>query len=314
MPSLPNRYMLLSPDDWVLLYLLNDISSKYGYIHGQKELTKECKFHLLKFKGRRVLMVAPGTEHTFLSKAIDSFKENYRLVSIFRKLLYKWQNRRFKICNEDDLLTGEPPKKLITLRVNSEKTLYQFEAMTLLRDMAHRLLSQSYLFPKYLMPRNPFTNCEMTMPQFYSILIQIRKAGHSHWVLEGLASTQYDIEKFKEHFGATVRKHIILSEFKKPSAETLDLVHSFIEIQHEKNDEIFHPSMYSWALEHHLYHPRIRSWMSLCKDYYIIIYTDGNGKDYTKEILRITTAARRLCIFESEDLIHQYKNSNNDDI
>ena len=314
MPSLPNRYMLRGIEDWVLLYLLNDISSKYGYINGQKELTKECKFHLLQFKGRRVLMVAPGTENTFLMKAIDIFKENYRLVTLFRKLLYKWQNRRFKICNEDDLLTGEPPKKLITLRVNSERTLYQFEAMTILRDMAHRLLSQSYLFPKYLMPRNPFTNCEMTITQFYSILIQIRRAGHTHWVLEALSSSQYDIEKFKEYFGATVRKHIILSEFKKPSAETLDLVHSFIDMQYEKNHMMFNPNMYSWALEHHLYHQRIRSWMTLCKDYYIIIYTDGNGKDSTKEILRITTAGRRLCMFESDDLMNLYKNSNDDNI
>jgi len=305
----PNHYMLKRPDNWVLLYLLNDISSKYGYIQGVKELTKECKSHLLKFRSRRVLMVPPGTENTFLMKAIDTFKENYRLVNVFRKLLYRWMNRRFKICNDTDLLTCEPPKNLITLRVNSEKTLYQFEATTILRDMVERLLSQSYLFPKYLIPRNPFTNCEMTLNQFFSVLRQLRKAGRSHWVLEGLASTHYDIEKFKEHFGATVKKHIILSEFKTPSADTLDLVHGFIEIQHEKNEEAFHSDLYKWALEQNVHHHRIRSWMNLCKDYYLMVYTDGNGKDYAKEILRISTAARRLCIYDSDDLNALYMDS-----
>jgi hypothetical protein len=308
-PPQPNHYMLKPPDNWVLLYLLNDISSKYGYIQGVKELTKECKSHLLKFRSRRVLMVPPGTENTFLMKAIDTFKENYRLVNVFRKLLYRWMNRRFKICNDTDLLTCEPPKNLITLRVNSEKTLYQFEATTILRDMVERLLSQSYLFPKYLIPRNPFTNCEMTLNQFFSVLRQLRKAGHSHWVLEGLASTQYDIEKFKEYFGATVKKHIILSEFKTPSADTLDLVHGFIEIQHEKNEEAFQSDLYKWALEQNVHHRRIRSWMNLCKDYYIMVYTDGNGKDYAKEILRISTAARSLCIYDSDDLNALYRDS-----
>jgi hypothetical protein len=307
--AIPNRFMLLVPNDWVLLYLLNDISSKYGYIQGLKELTKESTFQILHFRNRRVLMVPPGTETIFLTKAINHFKENYRLVNVFRKLLYRWMNRRFKICNDTDLLTCEPPKNLITLRVNSEKTLYQFEATTILRDMVERLLSHSYLFPKYLMPRNPFTNCEMKLNQFYSVLMQLRKAGHSHWVLEGLASTHYDIEKFKEHFGATVRKHIILTEFKTPSADTLDLVHSFIEIQHEKNEEVFHSDLYRWALEHNLRHHRIRSWVNLCKDYYIMVYTDGSGKEYAKEILRINTASRRLCIYDSEELTTLYEDS-----
>jgi len=308
---LPNRQMLKRTDNWVMQHLLNDISSRQRYMAGVDEITKEMKFQVLKFVNRRVLMVPPGTEIDFLLKTRDAFQENYQLVTKFRKLLYRWINRRFKITNEDDLLTCEPPKKLITLRVNSEKSIYHFEASTILRDMIQRILAQGYMFPKYQMPRNPFTNCEMTLTQFYSVMGQLRGAGYSHWALEGLAASQYNIEKFKEKFGATVRKHIILSEFKHPSEDTLDIIHSFIESHFDKNDESFPANMYMWALENCIYHRRITTWINLCKDYYLIVYTDGNGKDYVKEIERINTSAARLCAFESDELIQLYKKSGN---
>jgi hypothetical protein len=308
---LPNRQMLKHTDNWVMLYLLNDISSRQRYIAGIDEITKEMKFHVLKLVNRRVLMVPPGTEMDFLLKTRDAFQENYQLVTKFRKLLYRWMNRRFKVSNEDDLLTCEPPKKLITLRVNSEKSIYQFEATTILRDMIQRILAQGYMFPKYQMPRNPFTNCQLTLTQFYSVIKQLRVTGYTHWALEALAASQYNIEKFKERFGATVRKHIILSEFKHPSEDTLDIIHTFIDSQFDRNDESFPANMYAWALENCIDHRRITTWINLCKDYYLILYTDGNGKDYTKEIERINTSAAKLCAFESDELIQLYKKSGN---
>jgi len=40
-----------------------------------------------------------------------------------------------------------------------------------------------------------------------------------------------------------------------------------------------------------------------------MVYTDGNGKEYAKEILRINTASRRLCIYDSEELNTLYEDS-----
>ena len=40
-----------------------------------------------------------------------------------------------------------------------------------------------------------------------------------------------------------------------------------------------------------------------------MVYTDGNGKEYAKEILRISTAARSLCIYDSDDLNALYRDS-----
>ena len=304
-----NRKMLKSPDDWVLGHLLNEISGKHRYIPAMRELVREGKLQNTKLPDKRVLMVPPGTENKFLTNAMDHMKENYRLVGIFRKLLYYWMERKFKVSNEEDLLTGEAPKHLVTLRVNSERSIYQFEATTLMRDMVERLLSHSYLFPKLLMPRNPFTNCELTQVQFFSVMTQLRKAGYTHWLLEGLASCRYELDEFKERFVSAIKKHIILAEFKKPGADTLDLIQTFIEDQHNKNFELFNRSLYSWALTHQISHIRMRTWINLCKDYYLMIYTDGSGKEYRTESARIDTLAKQMCEYESPDLLALYKKS-----
>lgn len=301
--------MLKTPEDWVLAHLLNDISGKHRYIPAMRELVREGKLHDMKNSDHRVLMIPSGTEKQFITNAMDYMKDNYRLVGIFRRLLYRWMERKFKVSNEEDLLTGEAPKHLVTLRVNTERSIYQFEATTLMRDMVERLLSHSYLFPKLLMPRNPFTNCELTQVQFFSVMAQLRKAGHTHWLLEGLASCRYELHDFKERFVSAIKKHIILAEFKKPGTETLDLIHNFIEDHHNKNFELFNRSLYSWALTHQLTHIRIRTWMNLCRDYYIMIYTDGSGKEYKAESARIDAVAKQMCEYDSPDLLTLYKRS-----
>lgn len=304
-----NRNMLKTPENWVMAHLLNDISAKHRYIPAMRELVREGKLQNTKLPDKRVLMVPPGTENKFLMNAMDYMKDNYGLVGIFRKLLYRWIERKFKVSNEEDLLTGEAPKNLVTLRVNAERSIYKFEASTLMRDMVERLLSHSYLFPKLLMPRNPFTNCPLTQVQFFSVMEQMRKAGYTHWLLEGLASCRYEPDEFKERFVSAIKKHIILAEFKKPGADTLDLIQTFIEDHHNKNFEVYNRNLYSWALTHALHHIRMRTWINLCKDYYIMIYTDGNGKEYRAESLRIDTLAKQMCEYDSPDLMVLYKKS-----
>jgi hypothetical protein len=146
----------------------------------------------------------------------------------------------------------------------------------------------------------------MTENQFYSVVKQLRKAGMSHWVLEALFDSRYNLEKFKEKFGVLIRKEIIEREFKKPSGEVQYVIQDFIEAHHGTNNKKFTPYLYRWAVTNLQNHTRIKAWIQLCKDYHMLLYTDGNGKEYTAERNRIDTVAKRLCDGNISELMDLY--------
>jgi hypothetical protein len=271
------------------------MGSDISHVQLLSKLDADIRSYKVKAPLRRILFVPQGTEIKFLENAVEHVKKNQKLVNTFRPFLTRWLRRRFKNGNEEDLMTGEAPVYPVTLSVWSQRTNYMFEPTTILRDIVERLLSHSYLFPKYLMPRNPYTNCIMSENEFRCVMDQLRRAGHSHWALEGLLASGYDADTFKGRFGSTVKNHIFTKEFKNPSADTQDVIYDFIDSHHTKNNQTFSNHLYKWGLANQQNHPRIRAWIQLCRDYHMILYTDGNGKNYTAETERINKFAAQLC-------------------
>jgi hypothetical protein len=100
--------------------------------------------------------------------------------------------------------------------------------------------------------------------------------------------------QFKEKFGGIMKKEIILREYIKPGADTLDIVYDFIASHFDKIGKPFYGPLYRWGLASARNNLRIRAWMNLSKDYHLIIYTDGGGKKYDEERKRIDDAAKNL--------------------
>jgi len=294
-PVMGKSWLLVTPDNWLMSYYIHQLGNEKTPLQLLRTLRSILADHRKNLPTKQQLFVTAGTEVSFLVHLIKHVIEHQRLVNVFRCLARRWLRSRFKLGNEEDLLTGEVPKKPISLYVWPERTIYMFEANTILRDMAGRLLTQEYLFGKYLMPRNPYTNCIMTYNQFLSVMYQLRKQGYSHWALEGLLLTQYNREAFIQKFGATIKKDIILREFKKPGVDVLERIFDFIEGQYMEHDKLFYKAMYRWALIHLTKNIYIRKWIDLCKDHYLIIYTDGDGKSYKEETKRINMVAQSLC-------------------
>jgi hypothetical protein len=255
----------------------------------------------------------PGSQQQILagiSQAIQHVRANQRRLMAFRALAHKWLlKRRFKAGNEEDLVTGEIPKKPVTLTIWSERRTYTFEATTIRRDMLERLLQHSYLFPKYLVPRNPYTNCEMSQEQFSSIISQLRATGLSHWAFEGLLKCNYDMEKFKAMFGEPVKRELIAKHFNNVSAETIDIVIDFMDDQHDENDKYFDSSLYRWALENSVRHLKITKWVSLCRRYHEAIVNLRDRQELGKELLEIRAACLTLCSYplDLEDLRNEQR-------
>ena len=295
MPPTGQSWLLVTPDNWLMCYYIHQLGIGKNAIEVVRTLRSILLDSRKNLPPRYPLFVPAGTEVSFLLRAIKYVMQHIRLVNVFRCLARRWLRSRFKNGNEEDLLTGEVPKKPVSLRVWSERTIYTFEANTILRDMVGRLLTQEYLFGKYLMPRNPYTNCIMSYNQFLCVMDQLRRQGYSHWALEGLLLTQYNREGFIKKFGATVKKEIILREFKKPGGDVLDITFNFIEGQYVDNNKEFSKPMYRWALANLKNNIYIRRWIDLCRDHHLIIYTDADGKSYKEEVQRIYNVSASLC-------------------
>lgn len=223
-------------------------------------------------------------------------KRNQRFIQMCRKLLRSWLARRIRPSNEEDLVTGEKPKNPIVLVEWNTRRSYSFEANTIRRYMLERILQSSYLFPTYALPRNPYTNVDMTHVQYLSILHELRAKQMTHWALEALASCHYNIDRLRREFGITIHRYIVKNQLTKVnSPEVIELVHEFIEDQHEDHAMKFCSNLYMWGLNNHLASHRIQQWISLCKDYYMARYNFSDVEGIEKELRRIRNRSEVLC-------------------
>lgn len=222
--------------------------------------------------------------------------QNQRMLMAFRALKRRWLLKRLQAANEEDLVTCEAPKKPITLVCWNERKKYTFEANTILRDMCERILQHSYFFMKFLNPRNPYTNVDLTQAQFFSVMKQLRAAGDTNWVLEGLYACHYNMLEFEKKFGFPVRQEIIARQFNRPTApETIDILLDFIEDQHVANEMPYNSSVYTWAATNAANNFRMKSWFKRCRQYHVALSTLTDPLMLKKELEQIDDHTKYLC-------------------
>ena len=238
----------------------------------------------------------PESRKKLLGDCIVYAKKNQRMRQAFRCLLNRWLTKRLRPVNEEDLMTGEIPKVPIRIVAWAERRTYNFEASTILRDMCSRLLQHDYLFAKFSKPRNPYTNQELTHAQFFSVVKQLRAAGQTNWLIEGLYTLQYDMDRFKEQFSEAVKVQIINNQFKNlGSEETIDIIHEFIEDQHEEHGVSFNSLLYRWGLANAHDMLRIKLWTKKCKEYHMLLSTVSDPVRLGTGLLQIRKFTGRIC-------------------
>jgi hypothetical protein len=192
--------------------------------------------------------------------------KNQRLRTAFAHLARRWIWKRFKQGNQEDLMTGEIPKSPVTLVDWASRSSYIFEPRTICRDMVQRLLMTTYGgFPKPLLPRNPYTNTDMTEGQFYNVMRQLRQHGITHWILEALYSTNYSVAQMEKEMYFKLRYHSLKQSFANPAdAHGQALLIEYIEDEHAFHGKIYRGDVYKWAMENAPTSSRMTSWRSLC--------------------------------------------------
>jgi hypothetical protein len=235
------------------------------------------------------------------------FIQNQRLRNAFGALARRWiRAKKIRQGNEEDLMTGEVPKRPIILEDFENRWQYSFEPSTILRDMVSRLLlSTATVFPSPKLPRNPYTNTDMTQGQFLSIVQQLRAIGKAHWALEGLHSVQYDIEQFGKDMHFKLRSAIIHNIFSNPSdSSAKELILEFIEDEYENHEEAYDHAVYKWAIENAPDSRHMQEWRKLCYQQHRLPYSATP----TKESLEIEEKTKRLCVIPAW-LLEKYEKS-----
>ena len=146
-----------------------------------------------------------------------------------KRLVNAWKRRHMIIINVVDLVTQEMPKKPVYLLDWATKTTYQFEASTILRDSINRLMNHDVMILEPLMPRNPFTNSDLTYGACLSLHKQLRSAGVTHWIWEAYASSNFNLLKLLRNFEIPMKYYCLDLVLKDPTDfNTLEFIMDFM--------------------------------------------------------------------------------------
>jgi hypothetical protein len=240
--------------------------------------------------------------------------KNQSLIRSFRRLACAWIRRKLTMKNTEDLVTGEIPVVPVRIVDWSSRSLYTFEARTIARDTITRLtMSHCDFFPWPKLPRNPYTNQELTEAQFYSIAQQLRAAGETHWSIEALYSSKYSLEEYERDMYSKIKRTIHNSVFANPCGDLAKrILLDYIEEEHDQHKMPYENEIYEWAVENASHHHSIHSWRIQCSKSYKIIHFPTEKEKDDKEKESIDAATRRLCVYpgpliEKYNAVHEKK-------
>ena len=204
---------------------------------------------------------------------------NQRFRYAMKRLIYSWRLRKCRVMNEEDIFTGEVPVKLIEIYDWSQNSKYNFEAATVYRDYLTKINNASGLFVVPMMPRNPFTNSQLTLGQLHFTIRALIQHGFNHWSFDALKKSGYSLEIFRDLYEMPLKHDHLKNIFRKPTEqECREIVYTFIEDEyyHHKVEQIY---KYGWglALKKHPDLEIVQAWRGLALRYQqLAIRYDGD--------------------------------------
>jgi len=219
-----------------------------------------------------------------------------RARNLFRRLLHHIRVRHLKVANHEDIVTMEPPKKLVELVDWSSKQKYRFEASTLMRDITCRLLTHDGFFEDPQEPRNPFTNIPFTQSQQISIWNSISSAGISVSVaFTAYRLARYNLAKFSLYNSTLIKLNAHKQTMKDIRCYSYrERMLDFISFCYAEEILPCCIAAFNYCLIHHPAHHQLQSWASLCYKFYeaeILFSADPDTLLQKKDIILDSTVA-----------------------
>ena len=193
-----------------------------------------------------------------------------RARNLFRKLLHHIRVRRLKVANLEDIVTMEPPKKLVELVDWKSKQKYRFEAATLMRDITCRLLTHDGFFEDPQEPRNPFTNIPFTQSQVISVWNSISQAGIPVSVaFTAYRSARYTMANFTLYNSILLKLNAHKHTMKDTKSYSYrERMLDFISFCYGEEILPCNTGAFSYCLFHYPSHHQLERWASICYKFY----------------------------------------------
>jgi hypothetical protein len=231
---------------------------------------------------------------------LKAFRANQKLRWSFKKLFLAWKNKKFHLVNDTDIITMEHLKKPIFIYDYKTQKKYQIEAKSFLVDSLNRFLIHDDFFPKSKLPRNLYTNEELTFSQIWSVSMQLKKYGLTNWCWEAFVKSSFSVNTFLTDFEIPIKYEMVKRCF--DDATSLD-AKWFISELVLANTEGVTAKLIKWGIYNKVSHNYILKWRDICQQYWKIAVLKGEWEaentDYIK--IRIST------LLEDEASIEELK-------
>jgi len=307
-PSVP-RGWLLSHDGipYAVSTFLEGAGKKFTEIYKTIIAKKQRqKQYFLRYNSYSTFYPAIPLLNIFMQVAV----KNQKLIRTFRCIARRFMRSKLTMKNTEDLVTGDIPVTPVWLVDWRSRSKYVFEARTLLRDIVTRLtMSYCDFFPGPKMPRNPYTNEDLTEGQFYSVAQQLKAVGQSHWAIDALYTAKYNLDEFERDMYSKIKRTIHNSIFANPGGDLAKrILLEYIEEEHEHHIIPYEADIYTWAVENLSHHFSIHKWRIQCAKYYSIVHfpTEKAKDDVEKE--KIDEATKILCAYPV-NLVEKYESA-----
>ena len=196
-----------------------------------------------------------------------------------KRLIYRWRVSKCRAANEEDVVTGEVPEKLVEMYDWPQRCKYVFEAATVFRDYLTKIQNASGLFVIPKLPRNPFTNMELTYGQLHFTIAALIKHGYNHWSFDAMKKCDYSMDIFRDVYAHPLKYDNLKNVFKRPTdAECVDIVYDFISDEYYYHN-IEQPYKHGWdiALRENPDLRIIQAWRALAlEQQMLVIRYDGD--------------------------------------
>lgn len=213
-----------------------------------------------------------------------------KMKHVFRKFLHLWRYKYLKLANDTDPATLEIPVKPVYIVDWLTKSSMAFEASTLVRDITFRLMNHDGLFDTSQPPRNPYTNLPLTLAQTISIWNQISYyAVPLSTAFTAFRQARWDHVKFTTEYAIVLKLHAFRKTMRNPlHIDYMDRMKDFIQYVYDYETVSCNMVVYNHALYYKRSHPLLKTWASLCTEYYEAHILYGETSD------RFITARDRI--------------------
>lgn len=233
---------------------------------------------------------------------------NQRFRWNMKRLIYRWRISKCRQVNTEDIFTCETPVKLIEIYDWPQRSKYVFEASTVYRDYLTKIQNTSGNFVVPMMPRNPFTNAELTYGQLHFTIRALIQCGYNHWSFDAFKKSDYTMQTFLQVYEQPLKYDNLKNIYRKPTEDyCVELVYDCIENEYNYHG-VEMPYKYGWklALREHSDYRIIQAWRALSlKEEQLHIRYDGAMLDY--KMIDIHAASLELISRPTTEITKVYR-------